>query len=341
LGRILTDLSLALAIMRRMKTVRTALFAALLLGSAQLLAQEVKRGDRPILQVASQLKNGQFVWAPELSPAGPVLLVVNLETQRAVLFRNGVPIAATTISSGKTGNETPTGVFTILQKNKEHYSKTYNNAPMPNMQRLTWSGIALHAGNLPGYPASHGCVRLPARFSSLLFGTTALGMTVVITSIPAVPSASDTPAVATMAPAAGVSLSNAPYDWHPESSPAHVDSMVSVVISAADGKAVVIRNGVEIGSAPVRVNGEIKPMAYVLRAWDSTGQHWLKLQFAGAGEGMEVTKGEGKRFEAPVKFRYDVGTVLRPGSVIIVTPESLSSGSTGRSQTVIEDEPAG
>jgi hypothetical protein len=334
-------LSEAPAIMQLMKTVRTALFAAILLGSTQLSAQEVKRGDRPILEVASKLGNGQFVWAPELSSAGPALLVVNLETQRAVLFRNGVPIAATTISSGKAGNETPTGVFTILQKRKEHYSKTYNNAPMPNMQRLTWSGIALHAGNLPGYPASHGCVRLPAKFSSLLFGATELGMTVVITSIPAVPSVSDAPAVATMAPAAGQSLSSAPYEWHPESSPAHVDSMVSVVISAADGKAVVLRNGVEIGSAPVRVNGEISPMAYVLRSWDSTGQHWLKLQFAGAGEGMEVTKGEGKRFEAPVKFRYDVGTVLRPGSVIIVTPDSLSAGSTGRSQTVIEDEPAG
>ena len=325
-----------------MKTFKAALVAAIStsLLSSPLFAQEVKRGDRPILQVASQLKSGQYVWAPELSAAGPVLLVVNLETQRAVLFRNGVPIAATTISSGKAGNETPTGVFTVLQKNKEHYSKTYNNAPMPNMQRLTWSGIALHAGKLPGYPASHGCIRLPHAFSSLLFGATQLGMTVVITSIPAVPSSSDAPAVAAMAPAAGAPLSSAAYEWHPESSPAHVDSMVSVVISAADGKAVVMRNGVEIGSAPVRVTGDIRPMAYVLRAWDGTGQHWLKLQFAGQGEGMEVTQAEGKRFEAPVKFRYDVGTVLRPGSVVIVTPESLSAGSTGRSQTVIEDSAA-
>lgn len=327
--------------MRAMKTISLALAAVLALGATQAPAQEVKRGDQPILTLASHLKTGQYVWAPELSPEGPALLVVNLETQRAVLFRNGVPIAATTISSGKAGHETPTGVFTILQKNKEHYSKTYNNAPMPNMQRLTWSGIALHAGNLPGYPASHGCIRLPSKFSSLLFGATQLGMTVVITAIPAVPAGSEAPALATMAPAAGVSLSNAPYEWHPESSPAHVDSMVSVVISAADGKAVVMRNGVEIGSAPVRVTGDLKPMAYVLKSWDSSGQKWLKLQFAGTGEGMEVTQGEGKRFETPVKFRYDVGTVLRPGSVIIVTPESLKAGSTGQSQTVIEDADAG
>jgi hypothetical protein len=327
--------------MSRMKNASRALlsaFAAIIL-AMPASAQEVARGDRPVLEVVPKLKTGEFVWAPELSPAGPLLLVVNLETQRAVLFRNGVPMAATTISSGKAGNETPTGVFTILQKRKEHYSSTYNNAPMPNMQRLTWSGIALHAGKLPGYPASHGCIRLPTKFSSLLFGATELGMTVVITSIPAMPSGSDAPAVATTAAAAlNVPISSAPYEWHPDRSPVTEDSMVSVVISAADGKAVVIRNGVEIGSAPVRVTGETKPTAYVLRAWDASGQHWLKLQFAGAGEGMDVAPGEGKRFEAPVKFRYDVGTVLRPGSVVIVTPESLQAGSTGRQQTVIEEE---
>jgi hypothetical protein len=267
--------------------------------------------------------------------------VVNLDTQRAVLFRNGVPMAATTLSSGKTGNETPTGVFTILQKNKEHYSKTYNNAPMPNMQRLTWSGIALHAGKLPGYPASHGCIRLPAAFSSLLFGATDLGMTVVITSIPVVPSGSDAPAIAS-APslASTASLSRASYDWHPERSPAHADSIVSVVISAADGKAVVMRNGVEIGSAPVRVTGDQRPMAYVMRAWDNSGPKWLKLQFDGPGQGMEVSSDEAKRFDAPMMFRHDLLSVLRPGSVVIVTPQSLSAGSTGRQQTVIEDEPA-
>ena len=295
-----------------------------------------------ILEQAAQLKNGEFVWEPDRSPSGSALLVVNLQTQKAVLFRNGIPIAATTISSGKPGNSTPTGVFTILQKRKEHYSSTYNNAPMPNMQRLTWQGIALHAGNLPGYPASHGCIRLPHKFSSLLFGATQVGMTVVITKLGAVPAPSDTPAVVAAAvrgPA--LPLTNAAFEWHPERAPANEDSMVSVVISAADHKAVVIRDGVEIGSAPVRVRGPLMPMAYVLRAWDSTGQHWLKLQFAGPGEGMEVSAEEGKRFEAPMMFRHSIATVLRPGSVVIVTPESLGKASTGRGQTVIEEEEPG
>ena len=321
-------------------TLALALLAATPLATP-LSAQQVQLGGRPLLTATSQLKNGEYIWAPELSPSGSLLFVVNLDTQRAVLFRNGVPMAATTLSSGKTGNETPTGVFTILQKNKEHYSSTYNNAPMPNMQRLTWKGVALHAGKLPGYPASHGCIRLPAAFSSLLFGATDLGMTVVITSIPVVPSGSDAPAIASARSLASTaSLSRASYDWHPERSPAHADSIVSVVISAADGKAVVMRNGVEIGSAPVRVTGDQRPMAYVMRAWDNSGPKWLKLQFDGPGQGMEVSSDEAKRFDAPMMFRHDLLSVLRPGSVVIVTPQSLSAGSTGRQQTVIEDEPA-
>lgn len=314
-----------------------ALFAFAAAGAAN--ARAVDPGNRSIIEIVPQLKNGEFVWAPERSPAGPALLVVNLETQRAVLFRNGVPIGASTISTGKPGYETPTGVFTILQKHKVHYSKTYDNAPMPNMQRLTWKGIALHAGKLPGYPASHGCVRLPTEFSSLLFGVTELGMTVVITDIPATVQDSSPPDAVVAEPAARVPLSRAPFEWRPERSAP--GGMVSIVISAADQRAIVLRGGVQIGSAPVRVAGPLTgAMAYVLHAWDSTGQHWLKLQFSGSGEGMEVPPGEGKRFEAPDGFRHVVQTVLRPGSLVIVTPQSLRAGSPGRSQVVIEDDPA-
>ena len=126
------------------------------------------------------LKHGEFIWRPEVSPRGPVVILVSLPHQIVHVFRNGLAIAASTCSSGARGHETPTGVFTILQKRKEHYSSTYNNAPMPNMQRLTWQGVALHAGHLPGYPASHGCIRLPVRFSELLFSVTQHGTPVII-----------------------------------------------------------------------------------------------------------------------------------------------------------------
>ncbi|HEY6816317.1 MAG TPA: L,D-transpeptidase family protein [Croceibacterium sp.] len=313
----------------------TCLATLFVAGAAE--AQPVPRGDRPVLQVLSALAPGEYVWAPELSPEGPALLVVNLATQRAVLFRNGVPIAATTVSTGKEGHETPTGVFTILQKRREHYSNLYNNAPMPNMQRLTWDGIALHAGKLPGYPASHGCVRLPMEFSRRLFEVTELGMTVVITSIPAAPQNAAAPEVAVSATVTGQrALETAPFEWHPERAG---DGIVSVIVSAADQRAVVLRDGVEIGSAPVRVDGPVGGgMAYVLRASDETGRHWLRLSFAGLGAGMEVPAGEGQRFDAPSGFRSLLSDVLKPGSAVIVTPESLGAGSPGLPLTVIGNE---
>src|SRR6185369_6095948 len=126
------------------------------------------------------LEPGQFTWHPETSPKGPVLVVVSLPQQHAYVYRNGVLIGRSTISSGREGKDTPTGVFTVLQKKRVHESNIYKGASMPNMQRLTWSGIALHAGKLPGYPASAGCVRLPHGFSRLLFQVTKTGTTVVI-----------------------------------------------------------------------------------------------------------------------------------------------------------------
>src|SRR4030095_1098349 len=268
------------------------------------------------------LKPGQFVWAPQSAPEGPALLVVNLETQRAILFRNGVPIGASTISSGKAGYETPTGVFTVLEKKKEHYSKTYDNAPMPNMQRLTWKGIALHAGDLPGYPASHGCIRLPLKFSKLLFGATNPGMPVLTPSPPGGRHESIEPNFVSSPPAdPGGSFSQAAYEWNPPASSS--EDPLSVVVSTADQRAIVIRDGKEIGSAPLRVSGEINGgMAYVLRSWDSNGKHWLKLQFSGRGGSMEVAPNEADRFDAPAGFRNALAAAVRPGTVVIVTPES-------------------
>ena len=159
-----------------MRRARLSLLAALMLA---LCAPAAIAQDKPAAaQVA--LAPGQFLWHPEIAPSGPIVLVISLDEQRAYVYRNGMAIGVSTISSGKPGKDTPTGVFTILQKNKDHRSNLYNNAPMPWMQRLTWDGIALHGGTLPGYPASHGCVRLPKQFAKLLFNETQKGMLVVI-----------------------------------------------------------------------------------------------------------------------------------------------------------------
>ena len=101
------------------------------------------------------------MWKPEIAPSGPVLVYVDLTRQLATVYRNGVRVGCQHHFLGQSGYDTPTGVFTILEKNKQHFSRKYNNAPMPYQQRLTWEGVALHAGGLPGYPESHGCVHLP------------------------------------------------------------------------------------------------------------------------------------------------------------------------------------
>jgi hypothetical protein len=314
-----------------------ALAAALLL-SGSALAEQVKLNDRTFLQATSKLKPGQYIWEPERSATGPALVIVNLATQRLVLFRDGVPVAASTISSGKTGHETPTGVFTILQKNEKHFSKTYNNAPMPNMQRLTWQGVALHAGNLPGYPASHGCVRLPLEFSKLLFGQTSVGMTVVITHHPEFPSSSAEPDMVEDTARVRPAVDTAAYEWHPELGPdMNGDAIVSVVVSKADHRAIVMKGGKQIGSAPVYVHGNVKGAeAYVLEKWDSAGLHWIKVHFSETGKGMITRAKEGEHFDAPRGFRHALHTVLKPGSVIMVTPASIKSGLPGTGETVID-----
>lgn len=128
----------------------------------------------------SDLDPGEFAWRPELATSGAVELVVSIPLQRAYVYRGGTLIGVTTVSTGRPGHATPTGSFDILEKRREHYSNLYNNAPMPFMQRLTWDGIALHAGQIPGRPASHGCVRLPLEFARLLFSATQVGATVHI-----------------------------------------------------------------------------------------------------------------------------------------------------------------
>ncbi len=114
-----------------------------------------------------------------------VLIVISKASQRMYVFKDGVPWASSPVSTGKRGHGTPAGVFPILQKRVHHRSNLYSNAPMPYMQRLTWRGIAIHAGRLPGYPASHGCIRLPYSFARSLFALTrADSTTVVVTNDP-------------------------------------------------------------------------------------------------------------------------------------------------------------
>ena len=119
---------------------------------------------------------------PNHRPTGPVLMLVSLDNQSMRVVVGDELVARTHVSTGKPGHSTPTGIFSILEKRRHHHSNIYSQAPMPYMQRLTWSGIALHeSDHVPDYPASHGCVRMPASFAKQLFGFTGTGAHVLIT----------------------------------------------------------------------------------------------------------------------------------------------------------------
>jgi hypothetical protein len=166
-------------------------FAALPTGGPAAAAAEPVPVQTAMVAVDEpDLKPGEFVWRPERAAAGgPVEVVVSIPLQRAYIYRGGTLVGVTTVSTGRKGHATPTGTFNILEKRQKHFSNRYNNAPMPFMQRLTWDGIALHAGDIPGHPASHGCVRLPLAFAKHLFGVTRRGASVHI--VPYSPSAGE------------------------------------------------------------------------------------------------------------------------------------------------------
>ena len=142
-------------------------------------AAAVARQDMFEAYGEKSLKAGQYVWRDDPGDGEP-RIVVSLSDQLAFLYRGSTLVAVSTISSGKPGKDTPTGVFPILEKQRFHKSLKYENAPMPFMQRIDKYGIALHAGHLPGTPASHGCVRLPGEFAAKLFRVTEVGTPVYI-----------------------------------------------------------------------------------------------------------------------------------------------------------------
>ncbi len=157
-----------------------ALGAALAFAAPAAAQQVAVSGTAELL-----LRNGQWAWLEDAAyrragGSDDISILISIPGQIAYVYRDGVLIAASTVSTGKPGKATPTGEFPILQKRVHHRSNIYSNAPMPFMQRLTWTGIALHAGVLPGYPASHGCIRFPREFARRLFEITQLGTNVSV-----------------------------------------------------------------------------------------------------------------------------------------------------------------
>jgi hypothetical protein len=319
-----------------------AAVAALVLGLAGGAGAQGAKASSPaeLARLADRLQPGQWVWAPRIAPTGPLVVYVDLSRQRATVYRNGVRIAVSTISSGKPGYETPTGVFTILQKNRFHRSNKYNSAPMPYQQRLTWDGVALHAGGLPGYPESHGCVHLPMGFAQALFGVTRLGATVMVAGDAADHMrASDAsllaPIDATGAQARMDGLDDAPWRWTPERS---VQGPLTIIVSKQDQAIVVLRNGIEIGRSVARVDDD-DPGTHVisLTVGKDGAPRWLYVALPGHAEeeGRELDEATINRVRIPKGFYDVVKAALKPGATILVTQSSVGE-SAGQRLTILD-----
>lgn len=306
-----------------------------------------------------ELKPGEWIWGGDDTSMGPMVVVASLDEQRLYAYRNGVLVAISTISTGRPGHETPTGVFTILEKDKDHHSKTYNNAPMPYEERLTWDGIALHAGGLPGYPESHGCLHLPTEFARRLFGSTAMGMTVVIARQGTAPSAMIHPGMLSpVDPRTGkhVDIPLLPdghaFRWTPEQAK---EGAVSLVLSRSDQQIVVLRGGMEIGRSRLVLADAGRRTGTHVYVMSPTYLEGTFPQFPGGkapqwhayavpgyedeSDGM-LDPAMVNSVKLPPGFVSQVYPLLQPGTVLVATDASILPSTTGKHGVrVVDAEP--
>ena len=293
-----------------------------------------------LAEAAANLQPGDWVWAPEIAADGPVTVLVDLTAQLATVYRNGVAIGVTTVSTGKPGHETPTGVFQILQKDADHRSSTYNNAPMPYQERLTWDGVALHAGGLPGYPESHGCVHLPYNFAKELFQITSMGGTVVVTGRAGDPVRQAAGGVLAPIDEIGNAARHHPlaaeeqWEWDhtvPDAGP------MSIIISTSDQRVVVMRNGQEVGRARALIDGFAGTHVATLHKDADGTRHWTLIGVPGHEDeaGRELDTSALDRLRLPDGFRDMLRERMVEGTTVLVTSASVGAHNSGKNMTLL------
>lgn len=314
------------------------MFRILLLISASLLLSVAhaepfwgSKASQPIDTEPKSLKAGQFIWKDNNKDAGSVVALVSIPEQRLYLYRHGTLIAISTVSTGKRGYGTPAGIFTVLEKDRHHRSRTYDNAPMPYANRLTWQGVALHAGHVMPYPASHGCIRLPSEFAKLLFGVSKLGMTVIVMGYPSDAKLAHPSAVIT----ADMQEQDKPplelpeltadeeFRWQPENA---IQGNVSLVISETNQYLLVYRNGIEIGRAKISMHLSEKFLgtwAFVMQEGDSlTSKPILSRTWLAIGEHQKTNTLTNEFFEQldiPFEFAKAVDNILTPDTTLVIS----------------------
>jgi len=308
--------------MRALFSLLTALAAGIVCLEQFIVSAEIFTEGVEVSPETVTLKPGQYVWEPERAPEGPLLIVASITEQVAYVYRNGICIARSSVSTGRPGHRTPTGVFTILEKEVHHTSSIYKGAEMPYMERVTWGGIALHAGDLPGYPDSHGCVRLPLEFSKLLFGVTMKGATVIIADAHSAAATTVHPGLFfSRAGQESEPIAAGRFDWNPDNSPS---GPVSVIVSSADKTVYVYRNGVEIGRAGVPNPQVIRPLKDLvfsaLQGMDSEGHlRWAEVTSTGESKSSENIFLASQKSGLPAAFLDKAKEVITPGATLIFT----------------------
>jgi hypothetical protein len=198
---------------------------------------------------ATRGRGGRSVESITLRTAGePIMAIISLRNQRITVYDANGWILRAPVSSGQKGRETPAGIFSVIQKEAEHYSNLYDDAYMPHMQRITWSGIALHGGLLPGYPASHGCIRMPFDFAARLFDATRLGMRVIVAPSDVTPVEIAHPALFLPKPGAGALAAARAAEAHEAARKADQARLAAVTVSREAVQAMI----------PVRVTENLK-----------------------------------------------------------------------------------
>jgi hypothetical protein len=275
----------------------------------------------------SALGTGDYVWKPEVSPTGPVVIIVSVPEQTLYVYRNGVRIGRSTVSTGKPGHVTPTGVFTVLEKEVHHRSNLYHGAPMPYMERVTWGGVALHAGQLPGYPASHGCVRLPMDFAEKLYTVTQKGTTVIVADDRSAPRETIHPGLlfpSTTGQINTPTLTADGYVWRPELAPT---GPMTIIVSSSNNVAFVYRNGVEIGRASVTLPEGEHIGIQVFTALDKKDadghRKWLAIAAIGGGKKVDVPE-LSRRSSIPAGFLQKAREAVTAGTTLILSDLAVS-----------------
>jgi hypothetical protein len=309
---------------------RRLLAAASLCPLSAALVGWTRSRELPFGTDPSTMKAGDYTWAPDRASEGPIVVIVSLPEQHAYVYRNGQLIAVSTCSTGREGHRTPAGVFCVLQKDRDHVSSTYEGAAMPFMERLTWSGIALHAGNLPGYPASHGCVRLPLEFARKLFTITHLGVVAIIADEHSQPRDVIHPGILLPAFAAEeareVATNAHARQLPPTARHKAPHRPAKAVISIADRTIMIFEDGHERVTGRVSVKDPGKPIGnhvFVLKqnpgdqhqlTWTNVGYGHAQSHFRGAGDAYVIN-----RITTDPKIAEAFQHLLHPGFTLVIT----------------------